>query len=175
MRNEKQNQVVKVIQKLQLFRGLAAEQVQPLLAICSFRDFETGDEIYATGSQSREILILLTGRINVVGKTGERLAEIEPGHSVGEMGVFTGEPRSARIVAVEPSRGIAITKAELNKLLAANTELYIKVLKNLVAILSDRLISSNRLNDENINTILKMQTQLVRATGKALRELQESD
>jgi NTE family protein len=172
--NEKQFQVVRVIQKLRLFKGLEAEEVQRLLPICRFRDFETGEEIYAAGSQSREMLILLTGRINVVGATGELLAEIEPGHSVGEMGVFTGEPRSARIVSSEDSRGIAITKAELEKQLGVNIDLYIKILKNLVSIMCERLVDANRLNDEHIGTILKLQDELVRATGKTLRELEDS-
>ena len=174
MSKEKQYQVVKVIQKLELFKGLAAEQVQRLLPICHFKDFESGDEVYAAGSQSREMLILLTGGINVVGNTGELLAEISPGASVGEMGVFTGEPRSADIVAAENSRGIAITKAELGKLLDMNPDLYIKLLNNLVAILSNRLVNANRLNNENMSTILKMQDELVRATGKTMRELEES-
>ena len=174
MVNERQYRVVRVIQKLELFKGLAAEQIQRLLPICRFKDFDTGDEVYAAGSQSREMLILLTGGINVVGNTGELLAEITPGASVGEMGVFTGEPRSADIVAAEKSRGIAITKAELGKLLEVNPELYIRVLKNLVAILSSRLVNANRLREENITTILKMQDELVRATGKTMRELEES-
>jgi CRP/FNR family cyclic AMP-dependent transcriptional regulator len=172
--NERQYQVVRVIQKLELFKGLEAEQVKRLLTICQFQDFEAGDEVYAAGSQSREMLVLLTGCINVLGETGELLAEITPGSSVGEMGVFTGEPRSAAIVTAEKSRGIAITKWELEKLLEENPDLYIKVLKNLVAILSNRLVSANRLSNENMATILKMQDELVRATGKTLRELEES-
>ena len=117
MSKEKQFQVARVIQKLELFKGLAGEQVQRLLPICRFQDFESGDEVYAAGSQSREMLVLLTGRINVIGNTGELLAEIMPGASVGEMGVFTGEPRSAGTVAAAKSRGIAIAKWELEKLL----------------------------------------------------------
>ena len=156
--NERQYQVVRVIQKLELFKGLEAEQVQRLLPICRFQDFEAGDEVYAARSQSREMLILLTGRINVI----------------GEMGVFTGEPRSAAIVASEKSRGIAIARWELEKLLEANEDLYIKVLKNLVTILSSRLVNVNSRNEENIATMLKMQDPLVRATGKPLRELEDS-
>ena len=43
-----------------------------------------------------------------------------------------------------------------------------------MTILSSRLVSSNRLNEENITTILKMQDELVRTTGKTMRELEES-
>ena len=174
MLKEKQYQVARVIQKLALFKGLGAEEVQRLLPICRFHDFEEGQEVYASGSQSREMLVLLTGRINVIGKTGELLAEIPPGASVGEMGVFTGEPRSADTVAAAKSRAIAIARWELEKLLEENPDLYIKLLKNLVTILSGRLVSANRLNEENIATILKMQDELVRATGKTMRELEES-
>ena len=60
-----------------------------------------------------EMLILLQGQLNVVGDAGEILAQISPGSPVGEIGLFTAEPRSASITDAEAAAGLVITKADL--------------------------------------------------------------
>ena len=173
--NETQAQLVKVIQKLRLFQGFELEDMQRLLPICQFTTYETDKKIYKVGEPSREMLVLLMGKLHVLGNSGEVLAEILPGASVGEMGVFTGEPRSADIVAAEKSTGFVIGKPDLEKLLRTHKDLYFTILQNLVSVISERLIEANRLNNEHVQTIMKMQDQLVRYTGKTARELEEDE
>ena len=117
------------------------------------------------------MLILLTGKLNVVGESGEVLAEIPPGSPVGEIGVFTAEPRSATIIAAEQAAGFVLSKANLQKVLGTNREVYFKVLLNLVALLSERLRDANRLNDGYLEKIMEMEGLLAEHTGKTSREL----
>ena len=44
--NEKQYMLVKVIQKIEVFRGFDAGDVQRLLRVCKFRNFKVGEQIY---------------------------------------------------------------------------------------------------------------------------------
>ena len=170
---ETQYQLVKVIQKLRLFKGFELADIQPLLPICKYMKYGTGDKIYSRGQPSTEMLILLTGRLNVAGEAGEVLAEIPPGSSVGELGVFTGEPRTAHINAGEPATGFVLAKTDLQKVLSANRAIYFKILQNVVVVLSDRLQQANRQNDEHVKTIMEMEDLLVAQTGKTARELKE--
>jgi CRP-like cAMP-binding protein len=55
------------------------------------------------------MLILLSGQLSVLSEAGDVLAHIEPGATVGEMGVFTDAPRSANIVSTKPANAITIT------------------------------------------------------------------
>ena len=171
--NERQYQLVKVIQKIRLFGGFDLEDIKCLLQTCNFKAYESGQEIYKAGEPSREMMILLAGRLNVVSASGERLAEIGPGASVGEMGVFTGELRSASVVADEPVTVLAIARLALSNMLDANPGMHLKVLANLVQVLSERLVETNKLNNEHLETIMKMQSQLVQVTGKTSRDLEE--
>lgn len=173
--DERQYQLVRVIQKLRLFKGLEAEAIKDLLQICRLKNYATAQKIYQAGDPSREMLILLTGKLNVISDAGEKLAEISSGSSVGEMGVFTGQVRSADIVAAEASTGIAISKIDLQKLLEKNRDMYLNILQNLVHVLSERLVDANRLNDTHIQTIMKMEDQLVRHTGMTSRELEKTE
>ena len=171
--NERQYQLVRVIQKIRLFNGFDLEDIKCLLQTCNFKAYESGQEIYKAGEPSREMMILLAGKLNVMSGGGEQLAEIGPGASVGEMGVFTDEARSASIVADEPVTVLAIAKMSLHKMLDANPGMHLKVLVNLVQVLSERLVETNELNNAHLETIMKMQNQLVQLTGKTSRELEE--
>ena len=169
--NETQYQLVKVIHKLRLFKGLELPDIQKLLPICRYMKYGTGDRIYGRGQPSTEMLILLTGKLSVVGDAGEVLAEIPPGSPVGELGVFTGEPRSANISAAEPAAGFALSKTDLQKVFSTNKGIYFKIQSNVVAVLSERLRQANGLNDEHLQKIMDLEDLLVKHTGKTAREL----
>ena len=173
--NDTQAQLVKTIQKLRLFQGFQAEDMQRLLPVCHFQTFEAVKKLYSAGDPSREMLILLMGKLSVLGPSGELLAEIHPGAPVGEMGVFTGEPRSADIKVAELTTGFVIKRSELQKVLTGNPDIHFKILRNLVTVLSERLVEGNKLNSEQAETIMKMQELLVKHTGMTAMELEATE
>jgi len=69
---------------------------------------------------------------------------IKPGGSVGEMGMFTGPIRSARITSYENSVGIVIKKRDLIEVLRAQTAMHIKLLSNLVTLAASLLFCGAR-------------------------------
>ncbi len=157
--NEKQYQLVKVIQKIELFRDFDASDVQRLLRVCKFRSYAQGDHIYTQGEASDEMLILLKGSLRVVGGSGEELARILPGMPIGEMGLFTGQPRSADIVSMDNSTAIVLRAVELKVLLSGAIAMHIKVLNNVIAILAQRVADTNRLSQTQVRLIKQLQSQ----------------
>lgn len=117
--NERQYHLVKVIGKIPVFEGFDLEEIQRLLRVCNLRNVTAGEDIYMKGEASDEMLVLLKGKLSVTSESGEELAAIRPGRPIGEMGVFTGQPRSANIVSVEDSTVIAFKRQELGALLMA--------------------------------------------------------
>ena len=146
--NSQQYQMMRVIQKIRAFKGFEIEEVLQLLRICRTGMYRPGDVIYRKGESSDEMLILLKGGVQVVGSEGEILAELGPGTSTGEMGLFTGHPRSANIVAAQPSACLLLRKAELSSLLSHFPDMHLKLVYNIIALLSERLGDANRLNAE---------------------------
>ena len=118
--NEKQYMLVKVIQKIEVFKHFDGTDVQRLLKVCKFRNFQQGAHIYTSGEASDGMLILLKGQLRVVSPSGDDLAVIQPGNPIGEMGLFTGQPRSADIVANDKSTAIVLRDEELKGLLAGD-------------------------------------------------------
>ena len=86
--------------------------------------------------------LLLSGKLFV--KTEEvDLGKIDPIGLVGEMGVVTGQPRSATIVASEDSRLFGIRRIQLDALLKKDPYLGMRVYKNLSHMLCDKLVVNN--------------------------------
>lgn len=153
MNEKKQYHLVKVIQKIEVFRGFDAQEVQRLLRVCHFTSFPGGTRIYRLGEASDEMLVLLRGKLLVVGESGDELAHILPGMPTGEMGLFTGQPRSANIDAVTDSTAIVLRRAEITLALANDKDMQIKVLQNLIRVLSARLTDANRLVESQARTL----------------------
>ena len=136
---KKDFEILKIVQKIPIFQGFDQHQILAILKICTSVPISPAETIYARGEPSDDMLILLKGELSVVGDSGEQLALILPGGSVGEMGMFTGHPRSARIASYEPSVGIVIKRRNLIEVLKRDKDMHIKLLYNLVALLSNRL------------------------------------
>jgi len=148
--NTREYQLMQVLKKIPLFKGFEVKEALYLLRICRTTSFQPGQTIYVMGEPSMEMLILLKGKLNVTGRSGEILAVIDPGGAIGEMGLFTGQPRSANIIAMSNSTGLVIRKQDLIQLLHGNKDMHIKLLNNLVAMLSERLVETDRLVEKGI-------------------------
>ena len=131
-----------IIEKVKVFRRLTVTEAQQLIKLCEYKTFGRNEMVYRIGDPSNQMLILLQGRLTVVNEHGTILGYIEPGTTTGEMGVLTGQPRSATILATEAAAGFVLDKGNLDKLLR-DDGLRLKVYENMVGILCERLAGAN--------------------------------
>ncbi len=126
-----------------LFLGFPPEDIQAVLPICHIRPFQAGEVLMQSGSPSTEMYLLLSGEVLVRGPGDIPLARISRTETVGEMGIFTGEPRSATVQATKAGHLVAISRTDLIQTLAKDPALAIRMYKNVVEILSARLRNEN--------------------------------
>lgn len=158
--NERQYHLVKVIQKIQVFAGFDHSDVQRLLKICRFRGYATGEKVYGRGEASDEMLIVLRGMMLVLGTDGKELARVRPGQPMGEMGLFTGQPRSADVVAGDKSTALVLRRSDLSLVMGGNSHIMVKVLENVIGVLSTRLEDTNSLVAAQGRTIHDLERRL---------------
>ncbi len=98
---------VETMRRVALFSSLSAEELEKVAENLSFAPFVAGDVVTPQGAIAHWLYILVDGSVEVVLDTesGQRrsLARIDAGgrDSVfGEMGLLTGAPRSASVVAL---------------------------------------------------------------------------
>lgn len=79
-------------------RGL---ELRDMLESGELHQFEKGAEIITQGEESDAMYVLASGSVSVMLDGGEVCAMEQPGEVFGEFGVFTGELRTASVVARE--------------------------------------------------------------------------
>ncbi len=157
--NQQQHTLMQVLRKISVFKGLELGHIQRLLRVGTSVIYSVGESIYLTGEPSLEMVVLLQGRLVVTNQGGDMLGEILPGTSTGEMGVFTGQPRSANISAAERSVAVVIKKAALDSVLASNMTMHLRIMENMVGLLSERLNAANKQNDKLLRRIEDLEEQ----------------
>jgi CRP-like cAMP-binding protein len=81
------------------------------------------------------------------------------------MGLFTGQPRSADIIAHENSTAIVLKGDELKALLSGAIDMHVKVLSNVIAVLCSRVSDANALTET--------QSRIIRDLEKKLQESED--
>ncbi len=139
---------ISLIQKIPLFKGLGLSQFKAILRICARQNYRQDETIIHDRAESREMYILIKGTLKVVLSDGTELLQIKPVDVVGEMGVITGDIRSAAVVAAEESTVLAIRKRELLHVFHKDSELAVIILTNVIRGLSGKVRHSNEIIDE---------------------------
>lgn len=154
-----QQALLQIVSKLKIFQGLTPRESAFLVKSCTTTTYNPREVIYRAGEHSTEMFILLQGRLNVVGPKDTQLGEILPGTSCGEMGVFTGLPRSATVIAMQKSVGFSITKIDLQSALRQDLDLQVKILQNVIVLLSERLKNAGTSIEDYANKLKRAEDE----------------
>ncbi len=114
-----------------LFAGFTDEQLEAVPKVGRLREFEKGDrivELGATGSAS--LWLVLEGEVEVL-VAGQHHRSIGPGNHFGEMALLTEAPRSADVVASEPTVALEFSRRHLEGLIASNPQVAMDMLAEL--------------------------------------------
>ncbi len=136
------DQMVSVLPKL--FGELDKAMLRDLESKMTWLCLPRGQVLCKQGDLSDSFYIVVSGRLQVViqdafGKS-RQVAEVSQGESVGEMGVCTGDPRSATIIASRDSELVQFSKEEYDEFAIRYPEL----MRHLMQLLIRRLQHLNR-------------------------------
>jgi len=143
-RAEQKARLLSFLKKIPLFSDLPMVTLRKVLSICSKVALDEGQILCKKGDESNAMYILLSGKLAVKVGNSAPVAMIEPVNSIGEMGVFTGEPRTATVQAVQKSALLVLKKTELNLLIKRDTEFGVKIMSKVIQILSERIAADNQ-------------------------------
>lgn len=135
---------VETLKSVRIFRGLDPRRLK-LIAFTSQRlAFRPGDILFRQGDESNSAYVILSGEADVVLETatGPLTVSHVGSHSVvGEMGVITGAPRSATVIARTEIAVLRLQKDHFLSLLEEFSQLALAVMRDL----AHRLEATNRL------------------------------
>lgn len=118
-------------------------EIERLAEYLQSRTVKKGSLVFREGDQDATLFVVAEGKVGVF-KAGARrqdhpIATLGVGHTLGEMALVDGQPRSAGAVAVEDLVLLAITRPELDRLASDHPRLAVKLVLKVARLLSQRL------------------------------------
>ena len=133
-----------LLQSIPLFAGLPENQVYQIARMAALRKVARHSTIVRVGDVTDALFVIVSGSAKVLNRDTEGreviLSLLGAGECFGEMGLIDGSPRSADVVACEPTELLVIAKSDFARALADNVDLCLNIMKSLV----DRLRVANR-------------------------------
>lgn len=144
-----------LLEGLELFRGVRADDVQDLLQGCDRRDLAKGEMLLSPGLKNEHVFIVLSGGLNVHVGSPEApvLANMDVGACVGEMSIIEDRDPSAFVIGAEATHLLVIHQTVLWDMVDASHEFA----KNLLVVLSERVRSHNRVIADSYGELRKFE------------------
>jgi CRP-like cAMP-binding protein len=139
--------MLEFLKKVHLFENLSAGELEKIQTISRMEAFGRGDMIFKEGTPGDQCYVITNGEVRIskfIPNIGEEaLAVLKPGDYFGEMALIDTFPRSANAIANSDVALLAITKADLDRILTLDRELGYKLLWAFTKTLSKRLRETN--------------------------------
>lgn len=126
-----------VLQKIELFNGFREDELLDIAQKLKYAPFATGDIITHQGEASHWLYILTEGEVEVYLETSQqqrrKLSTLQAGSYFGEMGMMTGSPRTASVIASRDCECYLLDKDAFEQVLHNRPELAEEISQTLVS------------------------------------------
>ena len=140
---EQKVKLLHFIKKIPIFSDLTEYHAKLILTICNRIVVPQGGMLCNKGDTSDSMFILLMGKLVVKMDDNTVVSTINPISSIGEMGVFTGEPRTAKVEAVEKSSLLVLRKKDIDTLIIRDAKFGVTLMRKVIEVLSNRIKEDN--------------------------------
>ncbi|HQR51180.1 MAG TPA: mechanosensitive ion channel family protein [Methylophilaceae bacterium] len=128
---------MEALRKVELFNGFTEEELLDIAQRLKYAPFAKGDVITRQGAVAHWLYMLSEGEAEVYletpGQERRKLSTLHPGNFFGEMGLMTGAPRTATVVAATDAECYLLDKTSFETVLSKRPELAEEISKTLVS------------------------------------------
>lgn len=139
--------IVERLAAVDIFAPLSAEETAMLAKAATSHVFAPGETVIRAGDPGSSMFVVHNGRVSVQLNDDGRprtVATLSEGAFFGEMALFTGEPRTANVVALEETAVLEIGHAAMKLVFDANPDL-VESLSHIIAERRQALAASENL------------------------------
>ncbi len=141
------NEIFERLSDVSIFAPLSDEETQKLSADSRVRVFAPDESIVRQGQKGHSMFVIHRGAVNVQVKengVSKTLRKLREGDFFGEMGLLTGQPRTATVIAEEETEVLEIDNLCLKPILEENPEL----VESLGKIIEERRVALDKIESE---------------------------
>lgn len=127
-----QPEILRAIKAVSLFESLNDRLLGGLSKACTVREFSADETIVKQGNPGIGLFVIVSGKVKIV-KTNERGERLElathgPGEVIGEFAVLDGAPRSADVIAQEPTTCLVLSSWDFKGFMESHPEVALHIL-----------------------------------------------
>ncbi len=119
---------VEHLKKVSLFAGIPDAQLQRIANGVKERKYERGASIVSAGDPGHGFYLIIQGEAEVK-RDGRTIRKLGPGDYFGELALVREIPRTATVVAKEPTTCLALTRWDFKGILDSNPAIAIRLLE----------------------------------------------
>jgi CRP/FNR family transcriptional regulator, cyclic AMP receptor protein len=133
LKEEKQSKhrLASMLRGVPIFAGLDEKDLERIAESGREVFFESGKTILRKGESGLAFLLILDGGVEVR-KEGKSIAKLGRGQFFGEMTVIDDQPRSADVVATQPTNCFGLTAWSFDSVVSGNPSIARQMMKELV-------------------------------------------
>jgi len=121
---------VDLIASVSLFKGLGRRELGHNAQLVDEIEVPAGKVLMRQGETGDEMFIVATGRFTIE-RNGQFVRDIGPGGVIGEMALVSEGPRTATVIAAEPSRILLAGHREFHTLMEQHPTIRMHILEGL--------------------------------------------
>lgn len=147
------------------FNGLDQGEIERIKDYLEVKTYEAGAEIVHIGAVAEDMYFVLEGegRIN---RNGLELGSVHKGDHFGELGLISGRPRAATIVAISPLTVARLDRTNFNRLVEHEPHMAARLMLSLINTLGRQLVERT----ESLDMLLRQRSLPRQATVRIHRE-----
>jgi small-conductance mechanosensitive channel/CRP-like cAMP-binding protein len=137
------------LRRVSLFNGLSASEAEKLAIGLQVVPFAAREVLTRQGAEAHWLYIVISGSVSVRVHQGEierEVAQLGEGQFFGEMGLLTGEVRTATVVAISDVECFRLGKAEFHELVQARPEIAEEVARELARRRTELMVARDDLD-----------------------------
>ena len=123
--------------------SLSAKEIETLARYLHICSAEAGAIVVKEGRREAYLCLIVKGQVSIIkegtGNAPKRIGSAGAGRIVGEMSLVDGEPRSASVVADEPTTLVILTAEGFSRVSSEVPRLAVKILLKISKLISQRL------------------------------------
>ena len=157
------------LRRVKLLQGLTDEALERVARVCSWRRLDAGKAVITRSSTSRDLFIVVSGRVRVTVYTasGKQVTfrDLAEGETVGEIAAIDEGPRSVDVVALTEVLVAVMTPADLNALLREHVVVAQQFTRHLVQLI--RLLTETVIELSTLGVVNRIHAELLRIAVEA--------
>lgn len=128
--SQEQNPIIKMLERVPIFSGLTQKELRSVASSSKEKKFQAGETVVSEGESGVGFFLIIEGRAEVR-RSGKVLSKLGEGQFFGEMTLLDEQPRSADVVAVEPTRCLIFTVWDFHGMIRTYPKMAREIMKEM--------------------------------------------